>query len=329
MAGLDEAQRQRELDRYRVVDSLPDEAFDDIVRLAAAVCGTQTALVSMIDRERQWFKASTGFAESQTRRDEAFCDHAIRTPELLFEVTDAHLDPRFADNPHVTGGPRIRFYAGMPLVTPAGAAIGTVCVFDQEPRALNDVQRRALSSLARLTMNLIEGRDRERERERTAQLASGLDPAGPGHAAAADNSKAAFCSIVIVEIENACEIMKQKGERTFDRLLHGLHETLESRLRSSSGDNVSRVSGCAEFFVLLHGKESEQSLQAVRESVSQFEQETGLQTRWASAHSEFANERLEEVFLRADRALTELKDQRAGGGLTRESGHQDPVNIRT
>lgn len=305
MVELDESQRQRELDRYRVVDSLPDEAFDDIVRLAAAVCGTQTALVSMIDRDRQWFKASTGFEGSETRRDEAFCDHAIRTPEKMFEVSDTHLDANFGHSPLVVGGPRIRFYAGMPLVTPAGAAIGTVCVCDPTPRSLSDVQRLALSSLARLTMNLIEGRHREREFERAAQLAStGVH----SQEASLDPADAGFCRIAIFEVKNASDAVKQKGERAFERLLQALHETLERRMQPGSGDNISRVSGCAELIALLHGKDTEHALQVIRDGVSEFEQQTGLQILSAAAHSEFPNERLEHVFQRADSALTQVKD---------------------
>lgn len=309
MAGLDEAQRQRELDRYRVVDSLPDEAFDDIVRLAAAVCGTPTALVSMIDRDRQWFKASTGFDGSETRRDEAFCDHAIRAPEQLFEVSDTHLDPKFDENPLVVGGPRIRFYAGMPLVTPAGAAIGTVCVCDQEPRSLNDVQRRALGSLARLTMNLIEGRHREREIERTVQLNS----ARATHEQIAEpiREDASFCSITIFEVRNAGDAVRQRGERAFERLLQGLHEALEQRIHPGSGDSVSRVSGCAELVLLLHGKDTAQARQVILDGVAEFERETGLQILSATAHSEFPDERLEQVFHRADSALTQVKNVQA------------------
>src|ERR1700760_4656332 len=113
-----ETERQRELDSYRIVDSLPETAYDDIVRLASALCGTPMALVSLIDRDRQWFKSKIGFEPSETRRDEAFCNHAIRTPDRLMEVHDATTDARFANHPSVTGGANIRFYAGMPLVTP-------------------------------------------------------------------------------------------------------------------------------------------------------------------------------------------------------------------
>ena len=147
--------RQRALDAYRAVDSLPEVAYDDIVRLASMLCDVPIALVSLIDRDRQWFKASCGLEMRETSRDIAFCDHAIRQPGQLMEVPDARNDQRFADNPLVTGSTAFQFYAGMPLVTPSGAAIGTVCVLDQKPRALNESQRQALASLARLTMNLL------------------------------------------------------------------------------------------------------------------------------------------------------------------------------
>jgi GAF domain-containing protein len=168
---LDEAARQRALDTYHVLDSLPEEAYDDVVRLASVVCGVPTALVSLVDRDRQWLKARIGFELSQTPRDVAFCDHAIRTPDRLLEVPDASRDPRFAANPLVTAEGGVRFYAGVPLVTPSGAAIGTVCVIDQQPRELDERQREALASLARLTLNLLEQRHRERGLERQLAFA--------------------------------------------------------------------------------------------------------------------------------------------------------------
>ena len=168
---LDESARQRALDIYRVVDSLPEAAYNDIAYLASVLCDTPIALVSLIDRDRQWFKASQGFAETGTRRDEAFCNHAIETPLDIMEVRDAKNDPRFESNPLVTGEHSIRFYAGMPLVTEAGAAIGTVCVLDRQPRELNDRQRKGLQALARLTMTLLDAGLNERELQRKILLA--------------------------------------------------------------------------------------------------------------------------------------------------------------
>ena len=158
MAGLDEQTRQRELDTYRIVDSLPENAYDDIVRIASIVCQAPVALVSLIDRDRQWFKASRGINLKQTPRNEAVCNHAIQTPDRIFEVRDLAADPRFADLPVVTGEDPLFFYAGMPLVTPNGNAIGTVCVLDREPRQQTEAQRNALSALARLAMNLLDSR---------------------------------------------------------------------------------------------------------------------------------------------------------------------------
>lgn len=132
----DEFTRQRELDAYRIVDTLPQAAYDDIVRLAAHLCGAPVALVSLLDRERQWFKARAGFEHTETERRIAFREHAIRAPGRRLEVADAANDPRFRDNPLVAGPHGVRFYAGMPLVTPEGAALGTLCVLDRTPLAM-------------------------------------------------------------------------------------------------------------------------------------------------------------------------------------------------
>jgi len=140
------------------------------VRLAVLPCGAPTALVTLIDRDRQWFKARTGLDFQETPRGMAFCDHAIRDPDVLMEVPDATLDPGFPSNLLVTGEPRIRFYAGMPLVTPGGEAIGTVCVIDREPRLLTPNQHAGLASLSRLTMSMMAGRPREHALARAAVL---------------------------------------------------------------------------------------------------------------------------------------------------------------
>ena len=300
MTKMNEAQRQRELDRYRVVDTLPDEAFEDIVQVAAAVCGTPTALITMIDRGRQWFRARIGLDRNETRRDEAFCDHAIRVPEQFFEVPDATQDTRFASNPLVTGGPAFRFYAGMPLVTPAGAALGTVCVLDKVPRTLNEAQRTALSALARLTMNLIEAKNRERELERAVQLAAPKTTNAP-------SPELSDCTVAIFEVRNVGATIDRMGEH-FERLLQSLHDGLESSLRPGSGDSVSRVSGCAELIALLHSPANGEPLRALQDRVTTFERETGLQIVSAHSESEIPNEGLEKVFQRADQALTRAKD---------------------
>ncbi len=155
----DEA-RQRALERLRILDTLPEQVYDDLVLLASEICGTPIALVSLIDHERQWFKARLGLDVAETHRDLAFCWHAVVEPASVLVVPDALQDPRFAGNALVTGAPNIRFYAGAPIVLHSGEALGTVCVIDTEPRKVSPSQLRALQALARQAAALLELRER-------------------------------------------------------------------------------------------------------------------------------------------------------------------------
>lgn len=155
----DESARLAALDATHLLDTLPEPAFDDLTRIASLVCGTPIALISLVDRERQWFKSRVGLDACETPREQAFCAHAILNPELM-EVPDACEDARFSDHPLVTGAPGIRFYAGAPLEVAGGQRIGTLCVIDTVARTLDDAQREALSALARQVVAQIELRDR-------------------------------------------------------------------------------------------------------------------------------------------------------------------------
>ncbi|TMQ01443.1 MAG: PAS domain S-box protein [Verrucomicrobia bacterium] len=150
-----EVDRLKALRAYNVLDSPPEEAFDDLTRLAAQTCDTPIALVSLVDEERDWFKARVGLDLPQTHRDASFAAHAIAQADL-FVVADAKADPRFSGNTLVTGDPQIRFYAGMPLLTPVGGfAIGALCVLDRKPRELTPQQIEALRILGhQVTMQL-------------------------------------------------------------------------------------------------------------------------------------------------------------------------------
>ena len=154
-----EARRAAALVRARILDTLPEQSYDDIVALASRVCGTPIALVSLVDGERQWFKAKVGLDIQETHRDFSFCAHALDRSGRTLEIEDARLDARFANNPLVTGDPRIRFYAGAPIVTKRGDSLGTVCVIDTKPRQLDASQLDVLEMLARHAAALIDLRD--------------------------------------------------------------------------------------------------------------------------------------------------------------------------
>lgn len=165
----DEADRLAALRRYEILDTLPEQAYDDITLLAAEICGTPIAAISLVDGGRQWFKSKLGLAVEQTDRNIAFCAHAILDPKQPLIVGDASRDDRFAHNPLVTGAPSIRFYAGAPLVTPDGFAVGTLCVIDQVPRTLTPRQVQALLVLSREVITQLELRSNLKRLEQTVR----------------------------------------------------------------------------------------------------------------------------------------------------------------
>ncbi len=143
------------LHRYRILDTEPERRFDDLAMLASHVCGTPMALITLVDEHRQWFKSRVGVSVAETSRAVSFCAHAIEQQDL-FIVPDTLQDERFRDNPQVTGDPHIRFYAGAPLVTPDGHALGTLCVIDRQSRILTADQRGALDALRRQVESQLE-----------------------------------------------------------------------------------------------------------------------------------------------------------------------------
>jgi|SRR6516225_2185466 GAF domain-containing protein len=157
-----EKRRLKVLWQYDVLDTVPEALFDDLTELAAGICEAPIALISLVDEKRQWFKSRFGTTLTETSRDVSFCSHAIKQPDL-FIIPDASKDPRFASNPLVTSDPKIRFYAGAPLTSPDGYALGTLCIIDKVPRELRDQQKQALRILARHVVSQLELRRRSKE----------------------------------------------------------------------------------------------------------------------------------------------------------------------
>jgi anti-sigma regulatory factor (Ser/Thr protein kinase) len=185
-----EPARLAALHRYQILDTEPERAFDDLTMLASHICGTPMALITLVDADRQWFKSRIGIAPSETSRTISFCAHAIKQRDL-FIIPDVRADERFRDNPLVTGDPHIRFYAGAPLVTPDGFALGTLCVVDRVTRTLTPAQIEALDALRRQVQSQLELRrhvfelelaieERDQAQIEQARLIDGLRAAHDG-----------------------------------------------------------------------------------------------------------------------------------------------------
>jgi GAF domain-containing protein len=159
-AAASETARQAEVDAYAIVDTLEEQAYDDLTRLAAETCGVPIALITILDHDRNWFKSRVGLQATQAPRESAFCEHLLRLPGDLLVVNDALADARFSGNPQVVGEPHIRFYVGAPLVSASGHTLGALCAIDTQPRELNAEQIETLQFLATQVMQRLDERRR-------------------------------------------------------------------------------------------------------------------------------------------------------------------------
>ncbi|WP_196138624.1 GAF domain-containing sensor histidine kinase [Aliikangiella sp. G2MR2-5] len=161
-----ESLRLNALNHYDILDTQAEQSFDELTQIVADICGVPIALVSLVDSQRQWFKSKIGLATCETERNIAFCAHAILQPDI-FIIENTLKDDRFSDNPLVTGSPNIRFYAGAPLITQDGFALGTLCVIDTKPRSLDKIQMRTLRAVANQVVAQLELRVKNKELLRT------------------------------------------------------------------------------------------------------------------------------------------------------------------
>ncbi len=155
---MNEQARLEELFEYQILDTKPEKELDELAEIASAVCGTPASVISFIDSARQWYKAKVGTTDVEVKRIESFCQYTLDKPDELLIVENVFEDKRFSENPFVRDAPFIRFYAGAPLVSAKGHVLGTLCVFNTVPMRMSDIQRKALSILAKKVMHYLDAR---------------------------------------------------------------------------------------------------------------------------------------------------------------------------
>ena len=321
----DDAARLAVLRSYGVLDTDPEQEYDDLVALAAAVCGTTTAAITLVDEDRQWFKARLGIDVPETSRDVSFCAHALLEPDQLLEVPDATADERFAANPLVTAEGGIRFYAGTPLVAMDDQPLGALCVVDDRPRRLTDEQRTALEALGRQVVAQLELRRTLRDvalsEARYRHLSehdalTGLVNRGTFHArlAALAGRPVGLC---FLDLDGFKQVNDEHGHEAGDAVLRHVADAL----REVCGEKAepARLGG-DEFVVLCPGaglgtlrRLAARIEAAVRRPVTVRPGTTvtvGTSAGWAAGDASDAD----ELVRRADRAMYDAKAARRRRG---------------
>lgn len=308
-----EPARLTALRSYGLLDSDPEQVFDDVTELASLLCNTPIALVSIVDDARQWFKSTVGLDVSETPRDVAFCAHAILNPEEVFVVEDARDDHRFALNPLVTGGPEIRYYAGAPLISSDGQVLGTLCVIDRVPRQLGQRELHGLKALARQVVTQLETRrcrleamaasERDRLTNASSRVAFDARLFHEWNTLSRDGRPLA---LLLVEVDDFRRCFDELGQEGADKVLRQIAQIAESVLTRS--DLLVRW-GDHAFGVLLPDTEDAGALhmaERLRTGVEQATWPDGPVTVSIGASSVMTNGDASpyELLTRSDRALS-------------------------
>lgn len=316
-----EAERLKALTDYNILDTLPEQAFDDLTAIAAYVCKTPIALISLVDADRQWFKSNIGLKVRETPRESAFCSHAILQPENILVVPNAIKDARFANNPLVKSNSKIRFYAGVPLVTPNGFPIGTLCVMDTVPRQLSYQQLDALRRLTRQAiaqMELIqEIRNRKQSEIEGRQLSltddlTGLHNRRGFFVMAEQELKIAhrmrlLCWVIFIDLDGLKQINDTLGHDMGDALIVDAGQLLKQSFRNS--DIVARLGG-DEFIVFISSyfKDADSIQAYLQVNIANFNQEQNRSYELSMSmgierYSPGSNMSLEQLIARSDELM--------------------------
>ena len=262
----DEVQRLAALHELDILDSAPEAVYDDVVALAAAICRTPMAVINFVDADRQWGKAMVGFEDTEAPREDSFCARTILGTDVMV-IADTHEDPEFAANPSVTGDPRVRFYAGAPIVDEDGHALGSVCVCDQAPRALDDGQIDALRILARQTASHLALRRTSAELRHLAvhDALTGLPNRTllydrVAQALAQRDRGSGHVGVLFCDLDGFKSINDRYGHDAGDAVLKAVASRMEGVARK--GDTVARLAG-DEMVVVCPGLRAAADLELV------------------------------------------------------------------
>ena len=257
-----EEARLKNLQSYRILDTLPEEDYDNITALASQICDVPISLISLIDDKRQWFKSRYGIDASEAPREISFCNHVILNPHKTFEIADATKDDLFKNNPFVTGAPNIVYCSGVPLVSDEGFAMGALCVMDNKSRQLTEVQKNALKKLSRQVVLLMNLRKRSFDLEETLNEKEKLNHQLDNFAGVAAHDIKAPLSNIIAVIEELKE-NKSLNSRAIEDIT--LLELSAQKLRSM-------VSGLLEY------SSAQKSFSTAREKINISELVNSLKT---------------------------------------------------